>query len=115
MITKRTAFMPLLLSFTIAAPCLANTAFSGTVSTVGVYGNGALFITLNGPPIPEPGCVVGTRIDVAATNPSIKLWLSVALAARTQGLNVYGAVNGCDPATGNPTLDTTEASFFYAY
>jgi len=67
-------------------------------------------------PINEPGCAQGgNRIEIAASNPNIKQWIAIALAAKASGMNIYGAVSGCDPTTGNPTLDSTYSRFMCAY
>src|SRR6185312_5180192 len=96
----------LVLASAITFPCHANTAFNGlTVTDVGAYGNGAIFIFLNSP-INEPGCNANaTRIDIPASDPNLKQILAIAMAALTGGTQISGAVNGCDPDDGNPTLD----------
>lgn len=91
----------------------ANTVFTATVTGVGTYGNGAIFIFLN-TAINEPGCNVNsTRIDVPASNPNIKEILAVAMTAFASGKEISGAVNGCDPDYGAPTLDQSYNSYIY--
>jgi hypothetical protein len=90
------------------------TAIHATVSSAGLYGNGALFITFNGGPIPEPGCDGQySRIDIPASNPHIKEFFALALTAQTTGRRLYVNVNGCDPQTGRPTLDNSYTAFMY--
>ena len=95
-----------------AMPVLAATAIQATVSSAGLYGNGALFIEFNNPPINESGCVQGgARIDVAASNANVKQYLALAITAMTTGRRIYVQVSGCDPSTGRPTLDPSYNSF----
>lgn len=97
-----------------ATSAQAATAIHATVQSAGLYGNGALFITFNGPAINEPGCQQGmSRIDVPASNPNVKQLLALALTAQVSGRRLYVNVNGCDPYTGRPTLDNSYDSFIY--
>jgi hypothetical protein len=96
-----------------SATASANTSFYGTVTAVGTYGNGAIFIMLNTTPIAEPGCLAEARIDIRTNHPQKKDIYALALAARASGLKVYGNVNGCDPQTNRPTFDESFTSFIY--
>ena len=91
----------------------AQTYFTAHVTAVGTYGDGSLFIFLS-TTISEPGCSAGSsRIDVAGTHPQIKTFYTTALTALASGATVIGTVNGCDPASGSPTFDTTKVSYLY--
>jgi hypothetical protein len=95
-------------------PSYANTIFNGeTVTAVGTYGNGAAYIFVS-TPINAPGCAANAnRIDIPASNPYIHQIMAVAMTALASNALVYGAVNGCDPNTGNPTLDQSYNSYLY--
>jgi hypothetical protein len=90
----------------------ATTVFGGSVTGTGTYGDGSIYIFLTNS-ISEPGCTVGNRIDVRADHPQLKQILAIAMSAKVSGTPVWGAVHGCDPATGNPTFDVSKASYFY--
>ena len=91
----------------------AQTYFTAHVTAVGTYGDGSLFIFLS-TTISEPGCSAGSsRIDIAGTHPQVKTFYTTALAAFASGATVIGTVNGCDPASGSPTFDTTKVSYLY--
>jgi hypothetical protein len=67
-----------------------------------------------GQTISEPGCnQSASRIDVAASHPQLKQIMAIAMTARVTGQLIVGAVNGCDPQSGNPTFDTGYTSYVY--
>ncbi len=93
----------------------ANTPFGPlTVTDAGTYGSGAIFINLSAN-INAPGCNANNRIDIPASNPLTKQILAMALQALATGATVSGMVNGCDPSSGNATIDTTYNSWFIVY
>jgi hypothetical protein len=87
-----------------------------TVTTVGQYGNGNLYIGL-GATLAEPGCSAA-RVDIASTHPLIKQIMAMALSAKAAGTNVKVRSVGCLTFTYNgasytfPTMDSTNTSFF---
>jgi len=105
-------FLAIILGCALTESSFANTTFSINVTATGVYGDGSIYIFLSGP-ISAPGCTVTNRIDVASTHPQVKQFLALAVTAKTTGLKIEGAVNGCDPNTGNPTFDTSRMSYVY--
>lgn len=89
----------------------AQTAFNLHVTGVGTYGDGSIFIFVSGT-IAEPYCNA-SRIDIPSTHPQVKTFYSTAVTAFVSGSGVFGSVNGCDPAAGTPTFDTTTNSYLY--
>ena len=98
---------------TVCGTAIGNTVFLGTVSAVGSYGNGSIFIILNSPVISEPGCTSGSRIDVSTANPNYKQIFALAMTAKATGQRITGAVNGCDPSIASPTIDNSFQSYIY--
>jgi len=105
-------FLAIIFGCAVTESTFANTTFSIGVTATGIYGDGSIYIFLSGP-ISAPGCTVTNRIDVASTHPQVKQFLALAVTAKTAGLKIEGAVNGCDPNTGNPTFDTSRMSYMY--
>lgn len=96
-----------------ASVAYSSTAFSGTVSTVGTYGDGSFFFTLSGAAINEPGCTTGqARIDIDVNHAQRKEILSIVLSAKAMEKTLTGVVSGC--SNGFPTFSTIgKSSYIY--
>ena len=89
----------------------ASMPFTAQVTNVGTYGDGSIFIFLN-VTLNVPGCTVGSRIDVASSNPNVKQILAIAMAAMVSWQTVQGWVIGCDPTLGLQPLIHRTAHIF---
>jgi len=77
---------------------LVNNAYASTitiarVTDAGIFGNGRLYVKLD-TTINEPSCP-NARFDVDPSNPNIKFWLSIAMAALSTGKQIRVSTNGC--------------------
>lgn len=104
--TKIAALSLLLLS---SSAMSASSNITTTVTFVGMYGDGRLFVGLD-ESINEPGCA-GPRFDVEPQHSANNQWLEIARTARETGRSVVIRTNGC--FAGRPTMDHTTNSWFY--
>lgn len=109
--------MPIAVTLTVIAILAAHTAhastiFAGSVSKVGIYGDGSFFFILSGAAINEPGCTTGqARVDIDATHSQRKEILSMVLTAKAMGKALQGSVDGC--SNGFPTIGNSKSSYIY--
>lgn len=80
-----------------------------SVSYVGTYGNGDLFINVN-TLINQSGCE-SNRIFVRANHPELKNWLDIASKAYAHNIAIQFRTNDC--YMGKPTLDSSDRSWLH--
>lgn len=78
------------------------------VTHTGIFGTGDLFVDID-QTINEPACPSG-RLMIAANNPQLKYWLSIAMEAYAMNSPVRVQTNGVC-YNGMPTLDSTGGFF----
>ena len=89
----------------------AGDAVTAKVLSVGTYGDGRFFVTLD-TVIPEPSCETN-KFDVEGSHNLINSWQSIAMAAAVSGKKVRVKTKGC--YGGNPTMDKTNQTYFYLF
>lgn len=97
----------LLSSLALSGSALAAKVNDAVITHFGAYGDGRLFIQLD-KKIPEPNCT-NNRIDIAASNPNIDLFETIAITAMANGNKVTVAASGC--YAGFPTIDSSNRSW----